>query len=475
MCKYHEDKPFAEDSNETKLLYLTAEYGNKIIKCYTEKDIKNVLQQMINEIENNIDTVVKIAIIKKYRSNNITRYLETPHESYNFLLDTDFEKLFNNDLLESDGKYIINNKFNNTFFVGPIFLNTEIWGCFCVELSESSYLEVYEALASITNFINSSIEKMIYEKRILEKERFIKTITDSIPDFIWSKDVHGKYLFTNKSFREFLDANDEKEPIGKQHEYFYNKKKQKYEKQNFKPEKHEPIDKKVLDNMENIHYIDEGYNKDEYVVLDIFKAPLIINDDEKGLLAHAIEITDITKTKHLLYSRSALLSVITNQIPSILFARDIDNNLLYANTKFLESNFFEKPPTFDDIVGRNIKDIFSDDKNVVDAIIEIDNKTKETLEEQEVVIKRDIYGSLYWFGCINVPLIINTDDVIGILTIGKDITSKINAVDELRDNVNNMAESYLKIHEKESAILNQEMKNLKESMQRVNLLNSRGR
>lgn len=471
MCKYREEY-FINESTEIKLLYIVSKYSNEIIKHDEEHTIYNILERFIEELRQSINAD-KIFIAKKYNNKNASIFLDTPKNTESRITLNEIEDILENDERISDDLYIIKHVDGGTYtyFIGPLFVRTRLWGLMCIETKYKLSDFECEGLASITNLINTSIERMLYEKKIKEKEKFIKSICDNIPDYIWLKDPTGKYMFTNKSFREFLETKDEKEPIGKVYEYFYNKKKQKYEKQDFDPEKHKLIDNQVFDNKENIQYQDSGYDKDKFTVLDIFKTPFFINEDEKGIVSHASNITEQIVLQRSLYERDTLLKVITDQIPSIMFVRDTDGNILYANKKFLNSVFFETKQKFKNIIGKNISDLFINDKDFINDLKEYDMEVIDTAKEKEIVLlKTTPSGKKYWFGCINVPLKTKTE-IFGVLTFGKDITEKVESVEEFKNKFNSLSSKYISKHLIENEKIKEEMIKIRNNVQSMKFLN----
>lgn len=474
MCKYREEY-FINKSTETKLLYIVSKYSNEIIKHDEENTIFEILKRFIEEIRQTINAD-KIFIATKYNQKDIKIFLDTPEYTERKILLDDIKNIIENDERILNDLYIVKSvdEGTYTYFIGPLFVKTTLWGVLCIETKHKlSELEC-EGLAAITNLINTSIEKMLYEKRIREKENFIKTISDNIPDYVWSKDTKGKYIFTNKSFRDFLDAKDEKEPIGKVYDYFYNRKKQKYEKQDFDPDKHSEIDKNVLENMESIHYQDSGFNKNEFIVLDIFKTPLIIDDEEKGLVSHAKNITKQIEIQQLLYERDTLLKAITDQIPSIIFVRDTSGNIIYANKKFLNSIFFETEKKFKDIIGKNVSELFSYDPDFLNSLKEHDEEVINTGEKKEdILLKKTPSGKQNWIGCVTVPLKFESK-IIGLLTIGRDITDKIQKVEEFKTHFNSISSKYLLKHLRENEKIKEEMDDIKNNIRNMYFLNGSG-
>lgn len=471
MCKYRAEY-FMNESIEIKLLYIVSKYSNEIIRHDDEKSIYNILENFIEEICQTIKAD-KIFIAKKYNSKHANIFLETPKTTKQRLGLTEIEDILENDERISNDLYITKQVDNGTYtyFIGPLFVQTVLWGLLCIETKCKLSKWECEGLAAITNLINTSIEKMIYKKKIKEKEKFIKLICDNIPDYVWSKDMKGRFLFTNKSFREFLEAESEEEPIGKVYEYFYNKKKQKYEKQDFDPEKHKQIDNQVINNKESIKYQDSGFDKNIYKILDIFKTPFIIDEEQKGIVAHALDITKQIGLQQSLYERDTLLKVIVDQIPSIMFVRDINGTLIYANRKFLDSAFFETQQKFKNIIGKNILDLFSSDEEFINDIKEYDEEVISTGKEKEIILAKTTTGQKYWFGCINIPLKSETE-IIGVLTLGRDITEKIEKVEEFKTKFDSMSSKYISKHLKENEKIKEEMNKIRDNVRNMKLLNS---
>lgn len=465
MCKYNEDSFMENKTEEVKLFYIMSKYSNTLIKSNEEQLITTILTDFLEEIRKQMDAH-KIYIVEN--TNKIKTFITTPAKIHKYTSHKkikDILKANENKLLKDSYIVDYNLEKNYNYFMGPLFIKSSIWGVLFVE-SKHQFLD-FECsyLATLTNIINSSIEKLLYEKQIKEKEHFIKTICDNIPDYVWSKNSKGQYLFTNKSFRDFLDAKDEKEPIGKVYEYFYNRKKQKYEKQDFDPDKHGIIDKQVLEFNESIKYQDMGFDKNEPLVLDIFKTPFVF-DDDKGVIAHAKDITKHVSLQRLLYERDTLLKIITDQIPSILFVRDLDGNIIYANKKFIHTFFSNTNKRFKDIIGKSLVELFPDNKEMIDDFKNIDKNIFLLKKELESVFCfQKAKNKKLWFGCLNIPLKTN-NDMIGVITIGRDITEKVEEMEKFKEKYEKLTSTFLLYHSKEKEQIMEEIKQIRKNVEK---------
>lgn len=143
-------------------------------------------------------------------------------------------------------------------------------------------------------------EELINQSKKKYKELYsmIRLMADNIPDYIWAKDLDGKYLFVNKALASnLLFAPDTEDPIGKKNDYYsniqHNQNSSKYwfTYGNLTKEK----DQLVLDKLLPIVYDEVVYIKLKYVHLQIHKSPFF---NEQGELIGVVGTArDITKSK----------------------------------------------------------------------------------------------------------------------------------------------------------------------------------
>jgi len=146
------------------------------------------------------------------------------------------------------------------------------------------------------------------EKKLRESEQkyrqlysMMRLMCDNVPDMIWAKDLDRKYIFANKAICEnLLNADDTKEPVGKDDSFFIQKQKQA---QPEVPEWHSfgdictETDKAVIETRKSHRFDEYGNVKGKFLFLDVYKAPFF---DEKGNLIGTVGYgRDVTKAKKL--------------------------------------------------------------------------------------------------------------------------------------------------------------------------------
>jgi len=119
----------------------------------------------------------------------------------------------------------------------------------------------------------------------IEDPNFIRTLTDTLPDMLWAKDIQGRYLFANKAICEnLLMAKNTSEPIGKT-DVFFALRERATEPNN--PNWHtfgelcHNSDDVTLEHMKPMRFEEYGNIKGKMCYLDVHKAPLY---DSKGNL-----------------------------------------------------------------------------------------------------------------------------------------------------------------------------------------------
>ena len=141
---------------------------------------------------------------------------------------------------------------------------------------------------------------------------FLRLLTDNLPDMVWAKDIHGKYLFANKAICDnLLMAKDTDEPIGKNDVFFALREREKHkDKKNWHTfgELCFDSDEIVLQNLKPQRFEEYGNIKGKLLYLEVHKAPFF--DDEGRLLGTVGSGRDITEevlTKNKLKEKDQLL------------------------------------------------------------------------------------------------------------------------------------------------------------------------
>ncbi|MCF8262783.1 MAG: PAS domain S-box protein [Melioribacteraceae bacterium] len=132
--------------------------------------------------------------------------------------------------------------------------------------------------------------------RYKEKSDFFKLLADNSPDFLWAKDLEGRYTFANKAICEkLLNTKNLTEPIGKTYAYFAEKALKSRKRKNWFTfgENTEFHDEAVLKNQKTVRFESDGLVNGKYLCVDISKA-LIYDDDSNvvGIVGSGKVITE---------------------------------------------------------------------------------------------------------------------------------------------------------------------------------------
>ncbi|MGL5346911.1 MAG: HD domain-containing phosphohydrolase [Peptostreptococcaceae bacterium] len=131
---------------------------------------------------------------------------------------------------------------------------------------------------------------MVKNNKIISEKNVLQTIIDNVPEIIFYKDKHLKYIGINKPCKKFYNDRGIYDIIGKSDLDF-------------------PLDKEfietcinndriVLDNKQAINFIEYAkyHNRDEYQILETTKTPVIDEDGNiEGLVGVVRDITEQTK------------------------------------------------------------------------------------------------------------------------------------------------------------------------------------
>lgn len=243
----------------------------------------------------------------------------------------------------------------------------------------------------ITEHINSSM--------LLKKEKsMLSTMIDVLPDFIFVKDLQGKYLRCNRSFEAFLAKKNE-EIIGFSDDDIMSKRSSSYIKEN---------DKKVLLGKELRCEEWVTYQSGEKRLVDMFKVPFYNENNEvEGLIGIGRDITEERKTESEL-KLAALVFETTSEPCFILNVKgEIETANVVAKQMIMNLNITKNSSiNIDEVikcqqVGKDfIKNILSvhrkwqgevitDDGNILLATLNA-SLTKNNIPDKFVLILRDI-------------------------------------------------------------------------------------
>jgi len=150
--------------------------------------------------------------------------------------------------------------------------------------------------------INQNLENEQSQIDFKQIYSLLRTMTDTVPDMIWAKDLQNRFIFTNASVcKNLLNASSTLEPLNKPIEYFIKRERAAHpEEPNWFTYGDNCIesDQDILKHRGLKRFKEEGNVFGKNLILDIYKAPIHDENGEiAGTVGSARDITDHEETK----------------------------------------------------------------------------------------------------------------------------------------------------------------------------------
>ncbi|WP_342304832.1 PAS domain-containing sensor histidine kinase [Methanolobus sp. ZRKC5] len=179
-----------------------------------------------------------------------------------------------------------------------------------------------------------------------------------------------------------------------------------------------------------------SYNKNEIVTKDGIERAIVWNNtvikDIEGKIRSIVcigeDITDHQLTEKSLLNSRGQLRTLVNTIPDLVWLKDVNGTYLRCNTKF--ERFFGAKE--EEIAGKTDYDFV--DKELADLFTQKDKEAmqagKPSINEEEITYADD--GHKEYLETIKCPMYNSNGQLIGILGVGRDITQRKYADEELK-------------------------------------------
>jgi PAS domain S-box-containing protein len=323
-----------------------------------------------------------------------------------------------------DKRYIRNN--------GDIVHTTLSLRCIRADQGEIDYLVV---------LIQDITERQHAEERLREQEEFLRLLIDNIPQYVFWKDIHSVFLGCNWRFAQLIQLHNPVEIIGKTEWELLPKSLAQW--------LHENDNYVMSTNRALYHHLEEVIWSDGQTRwFETNKIPL---HDAKGtvigILGTSEDITDrrrielvlreynqtleqeVAERTQALRQQDTFLRLVLDNIPQLLFWKDINLVFLGCNRRVVE---FAGLNSADDIIGKTDFDLSwrdyaqhfqHQDRQVIDTNTPI-------YQAIDSVVLAD--GSLFWGEVNKLPLYDDSGEVVGVLGTVADITARKQAEDALK-------------------------------------------
>jgi len=118
------------------------------------------------------------------------------------------------------------------------------------------------------------------EKKHYDLYELMRLITDNVPDLIWAKDMDDRFIFVNQAICDkLLMCGNPDKAIGKTDMFFAEQERKAGYKHTF-GEVCANSDAVTKERKTPDHFLEEGLVRNEYLVLDVYKAPFLNEDSE---------------------------------------------------------------------------------------------------------------------------------------------------------------------------------------------------
>ena len=234
-----------------------------------------------------------------------------------------------------------------------VFSGEKLWGFLCIETSRNakdwSEGEKEGLIAAAAIIGNAIFNEKINAAKKKDEEKYkslynlLRNLCDNVPDMIWSKDINGRYTFTNRTLcNDILRVSNTDEPCGKTLDFYVNRLREKNEKDSLvkvldERLKNHPADMAVYNEPEKSVVMFEENKKVRYV--DIYEAPFCDESGKfLGLVGCGRDITKEKKYENRLLEINSRFTTFMDQLPAFAYIRDKDGNILFAN-KYTKNAF----------------------------------------------------------------------------------------------------------------------------------------
>ncbi len=251
------------------------------------------------------------------------------------------------------------------------------------------------------------------EDALKEKENFLRTIVDEMPDALALKNENGEFVFANKKMAQFYNTTSEG-ILGKS-----------YVDLGVPLEESEAILKNSLAVMqkgegevvyENRRDISSGKTR----FFKSIKKPIVDSEGNRSLLVIAHDVTEENLVREELQHQKGFLEALVQTIPDLIWLKDPDGRYLACNHRF--ELFFGAKES--EIVGKSDYDFV--DKELADMFRENDLKAMKngcpTVNEEWITYGSDGHREL--LKTTKTPMWDEHGGLIGVLGIAHDITEQ---------------------------------------------------
>ena len=314
---------------------------------------------------------------------------------------------------------IVNNKLINAI---PCSLN---WNSIIGEAMENEKYNDIHYIDTFEEWYKIDIEKIDNTKfyvlmdKAYQLDTYTKTLLDVFPAGVWYKDKEGRYITSSKLMLEHERVKDRKVKGKTDTEI------QKSKKLAKNIMKH---DEEVMNSEKPTQYntyIDENtrHITQKHCVYDN-------SGDVIGTIGFYVDTTDHENLKETYHHHKKLTNSIWKSIPDKLAYKDINGMYKYCNKSFLDYLGLEE----NEVIGKYDFEVFKSDLNQELYIPMTDKIVKENKQPIRYMTHSMRSGEMNHFDVIKTPFKNSKEDVIGIISVIRDVTEQEIVKEQLKQN-----------------------------------------
>ncbi len=263
------------------------------------------------------------------------------------------------------------------------------------------------------------VERERTEAALRESQRLFKSLIESMPQNVFSKDLEGRFTFVNHRYCQAFGLSQE-EIIGKTDYDLH------------PPElaaKYQRDDQRVIESGQLFEIEEEHQPLDgEKSYVQVIKTPIFDSEGRiNGMLGMFWDITDRKRAEKALDAERTLLRTLVDHLPSAVYVKDAAARKTLANPSDVRNMGLSSEA---EALGKTDLEFFPPD--LARAFYADDRRLLESgqpiLNREEEFTRPD--GTRGWQLTSKIPLCDATGEVIGLVGIGHDITEQKRAEEE---------------------------------------------
>ncbi|MCX6238174.1 MAG: PAS domain-containing protein, partial [Bacteroidia bacterium] len=261
----------------------------------------------------------------------------------------------------------------------------------------------------ISEFNNQFSEEKQPKIELRDEKHYLQILMDNIPDTIYFKDLSSKFIRVNQAHANIMGLQSPDEVIGKtDFDFFPEEQARLY----FQDE----LD--IMKSGEPLINQIEKVNRADGSTIWVSTTKIPIKDDDGAIVGLVGVSRDVTKFKMKLQQEKSLLNGLLNNIPDLIYFKDLDSRFIRINKAHAKTIGVQNPK---DAIGKKDADFFDEthSKDAYNAEQEMMRTGEPILNKLEHIKTTDGYR---YVTTTKIPLKDDQGVIIGMVGVTRDVT-----------------------------------------------------